>query len=233
LVSCIVPAYNGERFLAEAIESILAQSYSNVQLIVVDDGSTDGTPQVAARFEDRITYVRQENAGPAAARNRGLKEVQGEFIAFLDADDLWEETKLERQLARFQERPELSYSVTLTQNFWEEEAKEEEAKFADHRKSKPMPGYVTQTLMVKKEWMDRTGGFDEDLDHGDSADWFQRVDEAGAVGELMDEVLARRRLHRENRSRVHSAGSRDEFLKILKDRLDRRRSADGPEDPGA
>ena len=130
LVSCIVPAFNGERFLAEAIESILAQSYSNVPIIVVDDGSTDATPQVAARFEDRITYVRQENAGPATARNRGLKEVEGEFIAFLDADDLWEENKLERQLARFRERPELSYSVTMTQNFWEEEAKEDEE---DHR----------------------------------------------------------------------------------------------------
>ena len=223
LVSCIIPVYNGERFLAEAIESVLAQSYGKVEIIVVDDGSTDGTPGVVARFGDRVSYVRQDNAGPSAARNRGLKEVRGEFITFLDADDLWEESKLEKQLARFRERPELSYSVTMTQNFWEEEAKEEEARFADHRRSKPIPGYVTLTLMVKREWMDRIGGFDESLAHGDAADWFQRIDEAGGVGELMNEVLARRRLHGENRSRVRAAGSRDEFLMILKRRLDRRR----------
>lgn len=232
LVSCIVPVYNGERFLAEALESVLTQTHSSVQVIVVDDGSTDSTPSVAARFGDRILYVRQENAGPAAARNRGLKEAEGDFITFLDADDLWKSTKLEKQLARFQARPELSYSVTHTQNFWEEEAKEEERKFADHRRSKPIPGYVTQTLMVKTEWMDRIGGFDESLDHGDSADWFQRADDFGAVGELMDEVLARRRLHGENRSRVRAAGSRDEFLQILKNRLDRRRTGDGRETAG-
>jgi glycosyltransferase involved in cell wall biosynthesis len=226
LVSCIIPVYNGERFLAEAVESILAQTYQNLEIIIVDDGSTDGTASVAASFGDRVRYVRQKNSGPAAARNRGLQEARGEFIGFLDADDLWAENKLQRQLAHFRARPELAYSVTLTQNFWEKEVEGEEARFKDHARSRPMPGYVTQTLLTRREWMEKTAGFDPSLKHGDSADWFQRVHEQGAVGELLGEVLTLRRLHMENRSRLMAEGSREEFLQILKSRIDRKRGAD-------
>jgi glycosyltransferase involved in cell wall biosynthesis len=226
LVSCIVPVYNGERFLAEALESILAQTHTRLEVIVVDDGSTDNTASVVATFGDRVAYVFQENAGPATARNRGIQETRGEFIAFLDADDLWLETKLEKQLARFRERPELSYSVTLTQNFWEDEVRDEASRLGHHRRSGPLPGYVTQTLVVRRAWMNRTGGFDVSLKHGDAADWFQRADAAGAVGELLQEILARRRLHSQNRSRQLAVGSRNEFLRILKRKLDRERGAD-------
>jgi glycosyltransferase involved in cell wall biosynthesis len=225
-VSCIVPVFNGERFLAEALESILDQTHQPVEVIVVDDGSTDDTPSVVATFGDRVRYVYQDNAGPAAARNRGIQESQGEFIAFLDADDLWEKTKLERQLDRFSRLPELAYSVTLTQNFWEEEVMDEEARLEHHRRSRPVPGYVTHALVVRREWMEKTDGFDSSLGHGDAADWFQRAEAAGAVGELLQEVLVRRRLHAENRSRTMAASSRDEFLLLLKRRLDRERTAD-------
>ena len=107
LVSCIVPVFNGERYLAEALDSILAQTYRPVDLIVVDDGSTDGTAQVAAGYGERITYLYQENSGPAAARNKGIDAAQGEFVAFLDADDVWHEEKLARQMVRFDARREL------------------------------------------------------------------------------------------------------------------------------
>jgi glycosyltransferase involved in cell wall biosynthesis len=223
LVSVVVPVYNGERFLAEAIGSILAQSHPRVEVLVVDDGSTDDTPDVARSFGDRVTCLRQENAGPAAARNRGIEASSGDFIAFLDADDLWVETKLEKQLARMSERPELAFSVTLIQNFWEEELREEEGRFTDHPRSRPLPGYVTSSLLVRREWMERVGPFDASLAHGDAADWFQRAEAAGAAGELLQEVLLRRRLHRANRSRLMAGGSREEFLTILKSRLDRRR----------
>ncbi len=220
LVSCIVPVFNGERFLREAIESILAQTYPCLEVIVVDDGSTDGTSSVVASLGERVTYVRQDNAGPATARNRGIREARGEFVAFLDADDLWLDTKIAKQIARFQARPELAYGVTLTQNFWEAEAQEEEERLAGHRRSAPIPGYVTQTLLVRREWLEATGGFNTSLAHGDAADWFQRADAAGAKGELLDEVLTRRRMHSANRSRIHAARSRDEFLRMLKVKLD-------------
>src|SRR5262249_2428536 len=107
LISCIVPVFNGERYLREALDSILAQTYQPLELIVLDDGSTDGTAALVAGYGERIRYLWQANAGEAGARNRGLSIAQGEFVAFLDADDLWHPEKLRRQLARLHDRPEL------------------------------------------------------------------------------------------------------------------------------
>jgi glycosyltransferase involved in cell wall biosynthesis len=227
LVSCIIPAYNGERFLGAAIRSALGQTHTNLEVIVVDDGSTDGTVEVVRGFGDRVRYVHQDNAGPAAARNRGLAEARGAFLSFLDADDLWIAEKLAMQLARFRARPELSYSVGMVQNFWEDEVAEEAERMSDHARARPIAGYVTLTLLTPREWIDRVGGFDTDLAHGDAADWFQRADAMGAVGELLDDVLGRRRLHGANRSRMMAAASTNEFLLMLKRRLDAGRGA-GP-----
>lgn len=117
LISCIVPVYNGELYLREAIDSILAQTYRPLEIIVVDDGSTDATPDVVAGYGDRLRYIRQPNAGPGAARNHGLNLAQGEFIAFLDADDLWHPDKLARQMTRFLNRPDLDLCITYAQHF--------------------------------------------------------------------------------------------------------------------
>lgn len=224
-VSCIIPVYNRERFLSEGIESLLAQTRLPDEIVVVDDGSTDGSADIARGFGDRVRYIHQKNAGPAAARNHGVREAQGDFISFLDADDLWEPTKLERQLQRFAERPELGYSVGLVQNFWEEEVAEERDRMAGHARAKPIAGYVTLTLLTTRAWMDRLEGFDETLGHGDAADWFRRADAAGAVGELLGEVIARRRLHDNNLSRTQASDSREEFLTMLKRKLDQERES--------
>ena len=111
-VSCIVAVYNGERYLGEALDSILTQTFRPAEIIVVDEGSTDGTASVAHHYGEQLRYVWQPNAGPAAARNLGLGLVQGEFVAFLDADDLWHADKLAQQMARFRARPELDLCVT-------------------------------------------------------------------------------------------------------------------------
>jgi glycosyltransferase involved in cell wall biosynthesis len=110
LVSVIIPTFNAERFLADAAQSALAQDHPDLEVLVVDDGSGDGTLDVARRLagaSDRVRVIHQENAGPAAARNRGIREVAGEFIAFLDADDLWHPTKVRKQLDAFRSNPEL------------------------------------------------------------------------------------------------------------------------------
>lgn len=107
LVSVVMPAYNAERFIRQAIDSVLNQTYPDVELIVVDDGSTDGTAAVALSYGDRLRYVRQENARQAAARNLGLSLAAGDLIAFLDADDAWLPEKLEKQVALWESRPEL------------------------------------------------------------------------------------------------------------------------------
>src|SRR5690242_6106612 len=105
LISCIIPVYNGERYIKESIDSVLAQTYGTLELIVVDDGSIDGTAEVVTHYGERLRYVRQANGGTAAACNHGLSLAQGEFMAFQAADDVWHPEKLARQMARFAARP--------------------------------------------------------------------------------------------------------------------------------
>jgi glycosyltransferase involved in cell wall biosynthesis len=223
LISCIVPVYNGERYLGETLDSILAQTHSPVEVIVVNDGSTDGTASVAARYGDRIRYLQQLNAGPATARNLGLAAAQGEFIAFLDADDLWHVEKLERQMARFHACPELGYCLAHVQNFWVPELIEEEKRYRDHRISKPIPGYSSCTLLARRTLFETIGPFNTAIDHADDTDWFLRASEIGAAMEMLPDVLLYRRLHRTNISRVRAANSREHYLLMLKATLDRRR----------
>jgi glycosyltransferase involved in cell wall biosynthesis len=223
LISCIVPVYNGEKYLAEAIESILKQSYRPIEIIIADDGSTDRTATVAGRYGKQIRYLRQANAGTAAARNLGLSAAAGDFVAFLDADDLWHAEKLSRQMACFRARPALDYCVTHVQNFWIPELIEEEKKFRDHRMSKALPGYVTGTLLARRDFFNAVGPFNLAINHADDTEWFLRANERGAAMELLSDVLLYRRLHYTNLSRVNASNSRDQYLRVLKTALDRRR----------
>jgi len=233
LVSCIVPVFNGERYLGEALDSILAQTYCPLEVAVVDDGSTDGTAAVVASYGDRVSYLRQPNAGPAAARNRGLGAARGELIAFLDADDLWHPEKLARQMARFEARPELEFCVAHVQNFWVPELRDEGERFRNHRRGQPLPGYCCDALVARRVLFEKVGLFDPGLPHADYTDWFVRAAEHGAISELLPEVLVYRRLHQTNLSRSHAATSREQYLRFLKASLDRRRGRNAAAGPPA
>src|SRR5262245_56929726 len=175
LISCIVRVFNGEGYLREALDSILAQTYRPLEVIVADDGSTDGTARVVASFGGQVRYIRQTNQGPSTARNLGIRVVIGAFIAFLDADDLWHPQKLERQIDRFNARPELDYCVTHAQNFWIPELNAEAKRYQRHRISRPLPAYVTGTLMARRALFNTIGLFNYALAHGDSTEWFLRA----------------------------------------------------------
>ncbi len=108
-VSVILPTFNRAHLICEAIDSILNQTYRDFEIIVVDDGSTDNTTEVLQRYSDRITYIKQENKGPGDARNRGIAEAKGEYIAFLDSDDIWFKDKLELQVAVMEKLPEIGF----------------------------------------------------------------------------------------------------------------------------
>lgn len=107
LITVIIPAYNCEDFIRHAIESVLNQTYRNIELIVVDDGSTDRTPQVVSRYGDNVKYIKQANGGVSKSRNTGIRHSRGEYIAFLDADDIWDRNKLEIQMICFRKYPEV------------------------------------------------------------------------------------------------------------------------------
>lgn len=224
MVSCIVPVYNGERYLAKALDSIIAQSYVPIEIIVVDDGSTDATPDVVRRFGEAVRYVRQDNAGPATARNHGLGLTNGEFVAFLDADDLWTPEKLSRQVGVLNARPDLDFVVCHAQNFWEDELAHEARQFEGHARGKAIAAYVTQALLARKDAFRRVGPFNTALGHGDSMDWFLRARELDVRGELLEDVMVMRRMHPDNVSRTNAGRSLDEFFGILKGALDRKRA---------
>jgi glycosyltransferase involved in cell wall biosynthesis len=221
LISCIVPAFNAQRYLGETIDSILGQAYSPLEVIVVDDGSTDGTRDVVRPYGDRVRYLHQRNGGHAAARNLGLDAAGGAFVAFLDADDLWHPDKLERQVTLLREKPEVDACVTLVEEFRSPELTSQEP-LPD---GAPVPGYRSVTLLARAGLFDAVGRFDPALRHGNDTDWFLRAADQGAVIELLPEVLVYRRLHDSNRSRLLANASRSEYVRIVKASLDRRRRA--------
>ena len=223
LISCVVPVYNGEEYLAETVESILAQTYSPLEIIVVDDGSTDGTAAVAHGFGGQVRYVYQPNLRQAAARNRGIDEAAGELIAFLDADDMWLPEKLSMQHAEFGRRPELGASFTYIQNFWIDELGDEAERFRGHRIAAPLPGYSGSTLVARRRAFEVVGRFDDSLLHGETHEWILRARHCGCTVDILPDVLCRRRLHQRNMSRVHQDRSRNVFLDIIKTHLDRER----------
>ena len=223
LVSCIVPCFNGERFLDECLASILAQTHRRLEIIVVDDGSTDRSAAIARRHGGRVRYHHQENRGPAAACNAGIDLATGDFIAFLEQDDLWLPDKTERQLAAFAADPALAYCVGHVQNFWIPALAAEAERHRDAPVMQPVPGYVVQTLMARPAAFARAGRFDAALRFAAATDWFVRAAECNVPGRLLPEVLTRRRLHEDNVRRRHRAESRDQFLTVVKAMLDRRR----------
>ena len=201
-ISCIVPVYNGEKYLSEALDSIFAQSFRAFEVVVIDDGSTDSTPSVAARYAG-IKYVRQANAGPSAARNHGIRESSGDLLAFLDADDIWHPGKLERQAERFAARPELDISLTHARNFWSTGLRDEEESFQG-----PRVGVLpAQTMVARRRAFDRVGLFDSVSMHREVPGWLVQARQQGVVIETLPEVLCDRRIHETNRSR--GAGAKD------------------------
>lgn len=223
LISCIVPVHNGERYLRQALQSILWQTYGPVEIIVVDDGSTDGSAEILGSYGDTISSIRQANVGPSAARNVGVQAAHGDFVAFLDQDDLWHQEKLERQMLRFRANPGLDLCITQIQLFWAPGLDGEAERFRGHRRSGPVPGYTTTTLLARRKAFEAVGPLDPALWFGTATDWFLRAAERGMTLELLPEVLVFHRMHERNLTRRQSGESREEFLQIVKANLDRRR----------
>jgi glycosyltransferase involved in cell wall biosynthesis len=223
-VSCVIPVCNGEAFLHEAIDSALAQSHRPIEVIVVDDGSTDATPSVAQSYGDAVRYVRQENGGPSSARNRGIELARGALVALLDADDRWLEGKLARQVAELSARPELDGCLTYGRLFWDGDGAlaAEEQGWPEERRI-DMGGLIGSTLVLRRAAFERGGVFDPTLPHSGLPEWFARARERGVVCDTIAEVLVERRMHADNFSRRRAARD-EEYLRLLKRSLDRKRA---------
>jgi glycosyltransferase involved in cell wall biosynthesis len=224
LVSCIIPVYNGAKFVRESIESVLTQSYQPVEVIVVDDGSTDDTGKVLETFGNRVRILRQENRGPSVARNRGMEMSRGEFIAFLDADDLWVPEKLRLQMEALEARPELDLCSGELRSFWIPELREEAEQFGDHPYHLQRPLLSPCTVLARRSLFERIGPFDPDLRNGEDTDWFMRMMKSGTVHDTLPLLLVHRRQHTTNLTRTHRGGH-EAVLGLLKRTLDRNRAS--------
>lgn len=180
-VSVVIATYNMSRFLGKSVQSALDQTYPNLEVCVVDDGSTDDTEQLLAKWRDdpRVIVVRQKNQGQAVAKNRGAKETRGEFIAFLDADDYWLPTKIEKQMALFA-KPATAVVYT------EISCVDENDKELPHGEVRRHRGRVTEQLLlenfvpyvttvVRRSAFEEVQGFDEAIDMGIDWDLWLRI----------------------------------------------------------
>ncbi len=220
LVSIVVPVYNGERFVGEAIESVLAQNYRSLEVLVVDDGSTDGTAAVVSAYGAPVCYHRQENAGAAAARNTGVKLARGAVIGFLDADDLYAPKKLGLQLPRLEKSSAGEIVLGFRQYYMLANGEGGNDRFREHME--PMMALQLGCGLFRAEVFDKVGPFNTQMRISDDWDWFMRARELGVGLLIHRHVVLYQRIHQRNITRQRELGQR-ETLWLLRESLGRRR----------
>jgi len=223
LISVMIGVYNAEPYLAEAIDSVFAQTYQPLELIVVDDGSDDGSADVARSYGDALTYVFQENAGNGAARNHAVRLAAGELFAFLDADDRFRVDKLELQYASLEDDPTLDVVFGHMLEFLSPELTEEQRAGVRPPAPEPVPWTAANLMLIRRNSFLRVGPFSESLRVGVTVDWYARAAEAGLLSRILPDVVLERRLHTQNNG-LRERDSRSQYLHVLKAALDRRRA---------
>src|SRR3989441_12330 len=202
-VSVVIPVYNGERYLADAIQSVLDQTYQNFEVIVVDDGSTDESAEVAQRFGEAIRYVHQANGGVCKARNTGIAAAQGGYVAFLDQDDLWLPDKLATQVAYLDGHPEVGAVYCQCQVIGHAELRSN-LYYSEPVKDDVIgimrgPYLLMTSAMFRGDVLRKIGGFDEALIGAgyEDGDLTIRVTEVAPIA-FLSQVLAVYRVHSTN-----------------------------------
>ena len=208
-VSVVIPVYNGAKYLGEAIASVRAQTHSPYEVIVVDDGSTDNSAAVAEQAG--VVCIRREHAGAGAARNSGVEKASGEFLAFVDADDLWTPDKTERQLKVLLNEP-VDMVFGHVQQFTERTVSAAEA------------GYVPGTLLMRRAKFLEIGLFSTQWTVGEFIDWYARAADSGLQSRLIPEVVLKRRVHDTNLG-VRERASHTDYTRVVRAALHRRRGA--------
>lgn len=205
LVSVIIPAYNAAPFIAEALNSVFAQDFSDFEVIVVNDGSPDADEleQELARYLDRIIYISQENRGPSGARNRAIREARGEYIALLDSDDIWFPEFLSEQLTLLRTDPEISLVYSNAEYFGDTPlAGRTFMEMTPSQRPVTLEALlsfrcmvVTSSVVARRQPLLDVGLFDERFTHAEDFDLWLRLAAAGGRIEFTDRVLIRHRVH--------------------------------------
>ena len=221
-VSVMIPVYNGEAYLGEAIDSVLAQSYRPIEVIVVDDGSDDATAEVARGYGALVRYQRQPRAGNGAARNRAVALASGELFAFLDADDRLLPGALERLAGALRDDPSLEAVYGHVREFVSPDL-DAEARSRLRPPIDRIAGCLPTNMLMRRDAFLRVGEFATGLRVGVTVDWSARAQELGMATTLLDDVLFERRLHGSNNG-IREREHRSHYLHVVKAALDRRRA---------
>lgn len=222
-IAVIIPVYNGEKYVREAVASVQSQTLKNLHIIIADDGSTDGTlpiVQELAAADPRITLLPLEHKGVSAALNAGINNAIVEYVAFLDADDVWHAEKLEKQLQALHSS-DAKICFCMMQEF---QTPDQDIIQQSTARSAPLKGYSKIAFLGERSIFETYGLFDESVAIGDFVEWFSRVLRANEPVILLEDVLCYRRVHQENTTRNVPKNA---FLKLLKTHLDENRKTLG------
>jgi glycosyltransferase involved in cell wall biosynthesis len=220
-VTAAIPVRDGEAYLAEAIESVLAQSRPPSQVIVVDNGSTDRSAEIARGYGAAVELVEERRLGIGPARNAALRAARGDFVAFLDADDVWEPEKTALQLAAIEADPGLQLVFGHVRQFLSPDLAPGEGT-AIRIPVEPQPGLYIGAMLAARAAIDAIGPWPEDVKVSDGLTFMLRVRELGLAHTMLPETVTLRRVHGGNHS-IRNSGERGEFARLLKQSLDRRR----------
>jgi len=222
LISVIMPVYNSEKYVAEAIQGVLDQTHKNIELICINDGSTDGSIDILKSFGDKLILIdNNENGGIGKARNLGIDKSSGEFIAFMDSDDIWKFTKLEAQILHFKNNPNIDICFTYMKCFVSPELSDEIKKIR-HCPPDPIPGNLACSALIRTASFYKVGLFNEKWKMGEFIDWFAKAKEMNLRYEVISDVCLFRRIHNTNTG-VTRRESRNDYIKIIRESLKRRK----------
>ncbi len=196
LVSAIISVQNGEQYLAQAIESVLAQDYKHFELLVILGNSIDKTEEIARSYE-KTRCIIQEGRGIAAANNTGIRNARGALLAFLSHDDLWKPEKLSTQVGYMMEHPAMEYT-TARIKFFLEPGHNIPSGFRKELLSGDHVGHIMETLVVKKKLFEKVGYFDTKLKISEDVDWFARTIDMNIPTAVVPKVLLLKRVHDTN-----------------------------------
>ena len=195
VVSIILPVFNGERFIREAVESIVSQGYPSLEIIIIDDGSTDKTKDIIEEVPVEVRYFRQDNRGPAAARNKGVREAMGDFVAFIDVDDLWPKNNLHMLAKELLENKDVDVVHGYAQLARYNDVTHE-CEYAGNP-TESFPYYIGAAL-YRRSAFTKVGLFDPTLRYGEDTDWFTRAEELKVNIRRLEDVTLIVRRHGKN-----------------------------------